>query len=63
VAGDRANNVIIRDAYGKLIAVVEVVEVRGQKARIGFAADRSIKINRRVVDEQLYGPIPEEPNV
>jgi carbon storage regulator len=40
--------VVIETASGELIEVM-VVELQGDKVRLGFAAERSVKINRKEV--------------
>lgn len=48
----RNESVVITAPRGKQI-VVTVVEIRGDKVRLGFEADKSIEINRNEVQERI----------
>ncbi len=53
---DTDDDVIIRDASGRKICEVKLIECnRGSRARIGFTADkREVLINRRSIDRLAY---------
>lgn len=43
--------IVIRDAAGKLIATVEVLDFRSaDRVRLGIVADRSVSVDREEID-------------
>jgi hypothetical protein len=58
---DTADDVIIRDASGRKICEVKLIECSRVRARLGFEADKaSVRINRRSIDRLAYpGDYPE----
>lgn len=44
--------IIVR--LGDQVLVVSVVEIEGNKVRLGFDADPSIEVNRKEVDDRKY---------
>ncbi len=51
ISRTRDEQTVIRDAAGKLLAVVTIVDLRGDKVRLGFVADPDqIVIDRGEVD-------------
>ncbi len=52
---DTADDVIIRDAAGRKICEVKLIECSRVRARLGFEADKAtIRINRRSIDRLAY---------
>ena len=49
---EKDDPIIIR-AHGEVIEIA-LVEIRGDKARIGISADKSVEINRLVVDQAKH---------
>lgn len=48
--------VVIRTPSGDVITLA-VIEIRGNKVRIGFDAGRDVEIHRREVFEAIHGPL------
>lgn len=48
--------IVILTPSGEVVSVM-VIEIRGDKARLGFDAARDVQIHRKEVFEQLHGPL------
>ncbi len=54
---EKGQSVIIGDQEVEIV----VIEVHGNKVRLGFKADRSIDINRKEIYEEKKAADPDEP--
>ncbi len=49
------DDIILRDAAtGRIICEITLVEVRGSKARLGYAAPDDVEVNRRAIDQKKH---------
>lgn len=53
LARKKNERVLLR--LGDVVVTVTLVEIRGDKARIGFTAPEAVAIHREEVYEQIYG--------